>query len=122
VEAIFKEKKEALGIDFVPNMYKAMASNPLYLDTTWQKIQALMNRQGKVDNLTKDIIAYVVSVMSGCEYCIKVYTEALRHAGLEDETVVEILAIIDLYSWLNRFNIGWQTKPDEKPWHGCGAK
>jgi AhpD family alkylhydroperoxidase len=122
VQEIYHEIKETLGIDFVPNMYQAMASNPLYLEITWRKIQALMSRQGKLERMTKDIIAYVVSVMNGSDYCIGVYTETLRHAGLDDEAILEILAIIDLYSGLNRLNIGLQTQADEKPWHGCGAK
>jgi alkylhydroperoxidase/carboxymuconolactone decarboxylase family protein YurZ len=49
-------------------MYKVMASNPSYLDANWQKIKTVMNRQGRLDRLTKEIIAVAVSAVSGCAY------------------------------------------------------
>ena len=101
-------------------MYKAMALNPDYLEITWNRIQAIMSKEGKLDKKTKDIIAFTVSIMSGCEYCIGVYNEAVRRNGLDDEALTEVYAIIDIYTGLNRFNIAQQTKPDEKSWHGCG--
>ncbi len=39
VKDIYKEIQETLGIDFVPNMYKALAGNPNYLEMTWKKVQ-----------------------------------------------------------------------------------
>jgi alkylhydroperoxidase/carboxymuconolactone decarboxylase family protein YurZ len=68
VKEIYDEIKEALGIDFVPNMYKVMAPNPTYLEANWHKIQAVMKRPGKLDPLTKEIIAVAVSAVSGCRY------------------------------------------------------
>jgi len=121
VKEIYEDIKKTLGIDFVPNMYKAMANNPEYLETTWKKIQAIMNKQGKLDSKTKDIIALTVSIMSGCDYCIGVYNDTVKHGGLDDGALTEIYSIIDLYSGLSRLNIAWQVKPDKKPWFGCGA-
>ena len=121
VKLIYDDIKKTLGIDFIPNMYKAMALNPDYLELTWNRVQAIMSKEGKLDKNTKDIIAFTVSIMSGCEYCIDVYNEAVLHNGLDDEAITEIYAIIDIYSGLNRFNIAQRTKNDEKPWHGCGS-
>ncbi|OLS19921.1 MAG: hypothetical protein HeimC2_39470 [Candidatus Heimdallarchaeota archaeon LC_2] len=121
VKLIYDDIKNTLGIDFIPNMYKAMALNPDYLKLTWDRVQAIMGTGGKLDNTTKDIIALVVSIMSGSSYCIDVYNEAVRHKGLDDEAISEIYAVIDIYSGLNRFNIAHQTKKDEKSWYGCGG-
>lgn len=121
VKEIYAEIMDTLGIDFVPNMYKAMAINPHYLESIWNKIQKVMGASDMLTPLTKDIVAYVVSVMSGCDYCIEVYTAALRHNALDDKTIMEILAMIDLYSGLNKLNIGLQTQPDEKSWYGCAG-
>ncbi len=118
---VFDDIKKTLGIDFVPNMYKAMALNPDYLELTWTRVQSIMTKEGKLDKHTKDIIALTVSIMSGSAYCIDVYNEAARNNGLDDEAITEIYAIIDIYSGLNRFNIAQQTKKDEKAWYGCGA-
>ena len=121
VEDIYQEIQKTLGIDFVPNMYKALASNPAYLELTWRKVQAVMGEDGELGRKTKDIVALTVSIMSGCEYCINVYNQAVKHAGLDDDALLELYAVIDLYSGLNRLNMGLQTKVDEKPWHGCGG-
>ncbi len=121
VEDIYKEIRKTLGIDFVPNMYMALAGNPDYLEMTWNKIQAVMGEDGKLGRKTKDIVALTVSIMSGCEYCTRVYNQAVKHGGLDDCALLELYEVIDLYSGLNRLNIGLQTKIDEKPWNGCGG-
>ena len=65
---IYQDIKETLGIDFVPNMYKVMASKPDYLEANWNKIKTVMKAPGKLDSLTKEIIAVAVSAVMGCEY------------------------------------------------------
>ncbi len=49
-------------------MYKVMAAKPDYLEATWNKVKAVMVGPGKLDRLTKEIIAVAVSAVSGCEY------------------------------------------------------
>ena len=69
VKQIYSEIKESLGIDFVPNMYKSMAHKPDYLEATWNKTKAIMqDKESKLDNLTKEIIAVAVSATMGCKY------------------------------------------------------
>ncbi len=68
VKAIYEDIKESLGIDFVPNLYKVMAPSPDYLEANWSKVKAVMVRQGKLDRLTKEIIAVAVSAVNSCEY------------------------------------------------------
>ena len=121
VKEIYKEIKDTLGIDFVPNMYKAMARNPAYLEASWNKIQAIMGQTGKLDDLTKAIIALTVSTMNGCAYCITVYTSAVLKYSLDDDGLTEVAGVIDLFSGLNKFNTGLDVEMDEKPWYGCGG-
>ena len=68
VKEIFEEIKETLEIDFVPNVYRAMAPIPEYLDAQWNKTRAIMRRPGKLDKLTREIIAVAVSAVNGCRY------------------------------------------------------
>ena len=68
VKDIYEEIKSKLGIDFVPNLYKVMASKPAYLEANWNKVKAVMIEPGKLDRLTKEIIAVAVSAALGCEY------------------------------------------------------
>ena len=121
VATTYEEIRGTLGIDFVPNMYRALAVNPDHLEMTWRKVQALMGEEGNLGKKTKDIVALTVSIMSGCDYCIEVYNDAAKQAGLDDVALLELYEVIDLYTGLNRLNIALQTATDEKPWHGCGG-
>ena len=68
VRTIYDEIKATLGIDFVPNLYRVMASKPEYLEANWNKVKAVMVERGKLDRLTKEIIAVAVSAVQGCRY------------------------------------------------------
>jgi hypothetical protein len=68
VKTIYQEIKQQFGIDFVPNLYRVMATNPGYLEANWNKVKAVMFAPGKLDRLTKEIIAVAVSAVLGCRY------------------------------------------------------
>ena len=68
VKVIYDQIKSQLGIDFVPNLYRAMAANPDYLEANWNRVKAIMVQEGKLDRLTKEIIAVAVSAVNGCAY------------------------------------------------------
>ncbi len=68
VKEIYTDIKTTLGIDFVPNLYKVMAAKPAYLEANWNKAKAVMVAPGKLDRLTKEIIAVAVSAVNGCDY------------------------------------------------------
>ena len=68
VKEIYAEIKDQLGVEFVPNLYKSMAANPEYLEANWNRVNTIMVKDGKIDRLTKEIIAVAVSAVSGCDY------------------------------------------------------
>jgi alkylhydroperoxidase/carboxymuconolactone decarboxylase family protein YurZ len=68
VKEVYEEIKAQLGIDFVPNLYKVMAVKPGYLEANWNKVKTVMVQQGKLDRMTKEIIAVAVSAVMGCSY------------------------------------------------------
>ena len=68
VKEIYEQIKSQLGIDFVPNLYKAMAANPGYPEANWNRVKAIMVKEGKLDRLSKEIIAVAVSAVNGCDY------------------------------------------------------
>ena len=68
VKELYEEIKKSLGIDFVPNMYKVMAPKPDFLEVNWNKTQTIMSAPGKLDKLTKEIIAVAVSAVNSCQY------------------------------------------------------
>jgi alkylhydroperoxidase family enzyme len=68
VAEIFEEIRSDLGIDFVPNLYRIMAPNPGFLEANWNKVKAVMTAEGRLDRLTKEVIAVAVSAVNGCDY------------------------------------------------------
>ena len=68
VKEIYEEIMSSLEIDLVPNLYKVMAPNPDYLEANWNRVKTIMVREGKLDRLTKEIIAVAVSAVNACDY------------------------------------------------------
>ena len=68
VKQIYTEIKKNLGIDFVPNMYKAMAPKPDFLKANWEKIKSVMQTTGKLDGLSKELVAITVATIMGADY------------------------------------------------------
>jgi AhpD family alkylhydroperoxidase len=120
VKTVYGDIKRTLGIDFVPNMYKVMAPQPDYLEVNWNKIKTVMKGSDKLNSLTKEIIAVAVSAVLGCKYWISVHTAAVRKLGLDDEGILELMAVVDLFSGLNKLLDGLDVEMDEKPWYGWG--
>jgi hypothetical protein len=53
VKEIYEEIKSQIGIDFVPNLYKVMASKPGYLEANWSKVKTVMIEPGKLSTSKK---------------------------------------------------------------------
>src|SRR3984893_14409153 len=84
VRAVFEDIKATKKIDFVPNIWRALATHPEHLKLCWTRLKAIM-KPGKVDMLTKEIIALAVSVTNGCTYCINSHSAAVQKLGLDTE-------------------------------------
>jgi alkylhydroperoxidase family enzyme len=67
VRAVFEDIKATKQIDTVPNIWRALANNPEHLEAAWLKLKTIM-RPGKLDLLTKEIIALAVSITNSCVY------------------------------------------------------
>ena len=67
VREVFRDIKETKQIDFVPNIWRALATNPEHLRLCWTRLKAIM-RPGRLDLLTKEVIALAVSVTNSCHY------------------------------------------------------
>ena len=78
---IFRDIKETKKIDFIPNIWRALANHPEHLELCWTRLKVIM-APGKVDALTKEIVALAVSATNGCNYCINSHTAATQKLGL----------------------------------------
>jgi alkylhydroperoxidase family enzyme len=67
VQEVFRDIKATKKTDRVTNFWRALATNPEHLRLVWNHLKTVM-RPGKVDLLTKEIIALAVSATNSCEY------------------------------------------------------
>jgi hypothetical protein len=42
----------------------------------------------------------------------------VRKLGLNDEAILEVMAVVDPFSGFNKLMDGLGVEPDEKPWYG----
>jgi AhpD family alkylhydroperoxidase len=114
VRRVFADIKATKKIDRVPNIWRALATQPEHLELCWSRLKAIM-RPGKVDLLTKEIVALAVSATNGCTYCINSHTAAVQKLGLDAEAYGEVLAVIGLYNQMNKLADALQVEPDLRP-------
>jgi len=100
VKEIYDEIMASRGLAHVPNFWKAIAVNPDYLEVTWNNLKTVM-RPGKLDRMTKEAIAVAVSATNNCDYCLYSHTDALRALGLDDEGILEVMAVVDFFNGSN---------------------
>lgn len=120
VAAIFDDIKRTKNIDFVPNFWRVLATNPDQLELTWTRLKTLMHpeaagRTSPLDAVTREIIALAVSATNGCRYCVNSHTAAVRKLGLSVEALGEVLAIVALFNSTNALADGYQIEPDVLP-------
>src|SRR5438270_6625639 len=114
VRRVFADIKATKKIDRIPNIWRALASHPEHLELCWTRLKVIM-APGKVDALTKEIVALAVSATNGCDYCINSHTAAVQKLGLDAEAYSEVLAVIGLYNQMNKLADALQIEPDIRP-------
>lgn len=120
IAEIFADIRTTKQIDFVPNLWRVLATNPDHLEMVWTRLRDLMHpeaagRSFRLDPLTREIVALAVSVTNGCSYCINSHTAAVLKLGLDKDALGEVLAIVGLFNTTNALADGYQVKPDILP-------
>jgi AhpD family alkylhydroperoxidase len=67
---------------------------------------------GRLDALTKEMLALAVSATNGCTYCIRSHTAAARKLGMDDEMLGELMAVVGTFNQTNRLADGYQVEVD----------
>ena len=73
-----------------------------------------MMAPGRLDPLTKEMIAVAVSATNNCDYCIRSHTAAARKLGMDNEMLGELMAVVGMFNQTNRLANGYQIEVDEQ--------
>lgn len=104
VKETFEQIEQNYG-GVVPELYRQLAHSPTYLSSLTEHMGRVM-APGAVDAKTKEVVAFVISVANGCDYCIHAHKQALGQHGFDDEAIAELLGVASLWEEVNRFAIG----------------
>ena len=120
VAEIYADIMQIKQIDFVPNFWRVLATNPQLLESVWGNLKKWMHpeqvgRESRLDASTREMIALAVSASNGCSYCVNSHTVALKNLGVDDEQLGEVMAIAGLFNMTNSLADGYQVVPDVRP-------
>jgi AhpD family alkylhydroperoxidase len=113
VRAIYDDIMATRKTDWINNFWKALAHDPATLRRTWHSVKEIM-APGALDALTKEMIYLAVSASNQCGYCIASHTAAARKAGMTDQMLSEVMAVVGMANESNRLASGYQVEIDEK--------
>jgi AhpD family alkylhydroperoxidase len=112
VRAVYDDIMATRRIDKVNNFWKALAMHPPTLKRTWESLKEVM-APGALDPLVKEMVYLAVSTTNGCGYCIASHSVAARKAGMTDDMLGELLAVVGMANETNRLVNGLQVPIDE---------
>jgi AhpD family alkylhydroperoxidase len=112
VKAVFDDIRATRKTDFVNNLWRSLAFDPLLLESTWSEVKRVMATPSHLDPLTKEMIYIAVSVANACSYCVHSHTSAARAKGMTQAQHAELLAIVALAAKTNQLATGLQVPVD----------
>lgn len=114
VKEVFDDIKRTRRIDRIPNFWKTLATHPPTLARVWRDLKEVM-APGRLDVLTKEMIAIAVSATNGCAYCVNSHTAAAMKLGMDQEMLGELMAVVATFNTTNKLADGYQVVPDVFP-------
>lgn len=114
VKAVYDDILATRKIDRVPDFWRTVANHPPTLARLWEELKAVM-APGRLDPLTKEMIAIAVSATNSCAYCVNSHTAAAMKLGMDREMLGELMAVVGLFNKTNKLADGYQIAPDVFP-------
>lgn len=114
IKAVFDDIKATRKVERINSFWRALATNPDHLESVWRHLKSVM-KPGKVDLLTKEMIAIAVSATNGCSYCVNSHIAAAQKLGLDAEALGEVMSVVGLFNMTNKLVEGYQVEPDVMP-------
>ena len=113
VRAVYDDIMKTRGVDWINNFWKALANNPAELRRMWQNVKQVM-APGALDSLTKEMIYLAVSAANNCEYCTYSHTAGARRAGMSEDMLGELMAVVAMAAETNTLAHAFRIPVDER--------
>lgn len=113
VREVFEDVKRYYNLDFVPNVFRAMAHRPEELVQQWQGLKQAETEVGKE---LIYVLSLAVDVTRNCSYCINFDTAVLKHQlGYSDARIEGLINMIALMGMYNTYVQGLNLDIDVTP-------
>jgi len=76
--------KAQANLGFVPNVFRAQALNTVQFSAWWSYFNLLLNKEGFLPPVEREMVAVVVSTINRCTYCAVSHGAALRGLLVQD--------------------------------------
>jgi uncharacterized peroxidase-related enzyme len=83
---VYGEIERELGFGIVPNVFRAMATNPTVLEANWNLFRSVV-LQGQLPRLLKEMIGVVVSAVHSSDYARLVHLHSLSVQGVSENVL-----------------------------------
>jgi len=113
VRAIYDDIMATRHTDWINNFWKALAHDLPTLRRTWESIKQIL-APGALDALTKEMIYLAVSATNQCAYCMASHTASARKAGMTDQMLTELMAVVGMANETNSLAAGYRVEVDER--------
>lgn len=114
VKAVFDDIRKTRQTEFVGNIWRYLAFDPVLLDSIWNDVKSVMACDSALDAKTKEMLYVAVSIANSCSYCIHSHTAAARAHGMSDAEHAELLNIVSLAARTNHLLNGMQVPVDNE--------
>jgi AhpD family alkylhydroperoxidase len=114
VRAVYDDIMATRKTTRVNNFWKTIATHPSLLKRTWRDLKEVM-APGRLDPLTKEMVAIAVSATNGCAYCLNSHTAAAQALGMDTEMLGELLSVVGMFNETNRIVEAYQVESDVFP-------
>lgn len=114
VRRIYKEIKLTFGVAFVPKIFMALANVPTYLEAEYHAYKKVME-PGHLTRLDKELIGLAVASTKASPYISDLQMAMCRKGDLEDDAIIEALAVVDYYNGFDAFADALHIDPDIQP-------
>jgi AhpD family alkylhydroperoxidase len=113
VRAVYDDIMATRKTDWINHFWKALAHHPPTLRRTWESVKQVM-APGALDPLTKEMVYLAVSATNGCSYCIASHAAGARRAGMTEEMLGELMAVVGMANETNALANGYQLDIDPR--------
>lgn len=101
VKAVFDDIRATRGSDFINNVWRYLAFDPVLLAETWGGVKAVMATPSALDPKVKEMIYAAVSIANACGYCTHSHLAAARAKGMTMEEQADLFRVVSQASRTN---------------------